>query len=387
MRKAVSLMEQWRRGDTTEFQWTVDLIEQLDPVLRAAKSNLIDGVIELDWDVRMRPDKLLRGAMEKDQAKRQADTLRTEYERIDNLDEAIEHIACATFRGVAHCEIWREKFMGPILHLECVPQWHFHKTTASGEWLYDEHATLGGQGGVPLPSYDWLIREVKSPIAPIALIGYVDKGLTKKDWSDYRAEYGVPPRWAILPTDTPPDLVEYWLGIMADAVSSSFGALPNGADVKIGSVAGGGVAPFREHLDYENEMITLAVLSSSLTMLSKSGTGTLGGNAHADSLQKIIRGLAKKVGIAFQRKIDKDILRRLHPGEPMLAWFSLNYETEASGEDYLKTAESANNLGFQVDPSQVEERTGLKLLDAPALPMSKGFATQQQQELTAALGV
>ena len=382
--RVVALLEAWRRGDTTELMWVFDLIEQLDPVYRAAKHSLSDGVLEFDWDIKTKPDKKM-GPSEKAAATRQADTLRREYERIDNLEDALEHMISASFRGAAHCEMWREAKGGNILHLECVPQWHFHKETGSGPWLYDAEARMGSIAGVPLPQEDWLIRNVADPVGPIALICYVRKGLSQKDWDGYLESFGIPPAWAVLPPNLPPGEVDKWLTIMERAISGSRGVLPHGADIKTMSITGQGTTPFQEHLDYQDQLVTLACLSSMLTMLTESGSGTLAGGAHADSVQTVVKGLAKKVSVTFQRKIDKDILARFHPGEPMLAWFQLSYESEPDAGEFLNSAEKVHRIGFTPDPDQITERTSVKILDSPARPLSSAFGRSLTADLTAAV--
>lgn len=363
MRKVVMLLEQWRRGDTTEFQWTIDLVEQLDPIVRASKRNLIDGIVELDWDVKTVAANKLKPGQE-NLAMEQTEALRAEYETIDNLEDAIEHMAEAEFHGVSHCEIWRASDGGPVLHLECVPPWHFHKVTGTGPWLYDADAMLGRQTGVDLPAQDWLIREVKAPIGPIELVLYVKKSMSDTDWDGFLATYGNPFRYAILPEGISESEMNLWLARIEATISGSSGAFPHGTVIE-SMTSGAGQEQFSARLGYLNEQLAIACLGSSLTMLSKSGSGTLAGNAHADTLQGVIRSLARRISVGFRKRLDVDMLTRLFPNQPQLAYFSLCYEAEPDAESYLSQAKQVHNLGYSTDPAQIQERTSLRLIESP----------------------
>jgi len=98
-----------------------------------------------------------------------------------------------------------------------------------------------------------------------------------------------------------------------------------------------------------------------LTMLAKSGSGTLAGNAHADTFNMLARSEARKISEICRRDIDSQILDRNFPGQPRLAYFELAANEETDIGDVIDHAEKLGRSGYQIEETDLSERTGYNL--------------------------
>src|SRR5713226_552611 len=102
--RAVSLIEAAQRGMFAELQWLYSKIEGSDATLMALIERRTSALIALDHNFKTLPaDKLPPGATAT-MAEDQAAALRDAYDGLDNLREAIEFLALASFRGFSHLE-------------------------------------------------------------------------------------------------------------------------------------------------------------------------------------------------------------------------------------------------------------------------------------------
>src|SRR5712692_5220626 len=102
--RAVSLIEAAQRGMFAELQWLYSKIEGSDATLMALIERRTSALIALDHNFKTLPaDKIPPGATET-MAEDQAAALRDAYDGLDNLREAIEFLALASFRGFSHLE-------------------------------------------------------------------------------------------------------------------------------------------------------------------------------------------------------------------------------------------------------------------------------------------
>lgn len=110
----------------------------------------------------------------------------------------------------------------------------------------------------------------------------------------------------------------------------------------------------------------MAITSGQLTMLAESGTGTLGGGAHSDTFQRVVRALAKRVSVAMRKQFDALILARFHPGEPPLAYFEILANEETDTGEFLEGVGKLAAAGYEVEPGYIKEKSAYPVkLKAP----------------------
>ena len=119
-----------------------------------------------------------------------------------------------------------------------------------------------------------------------------------------------------------------------------------------------GSSPFKERMEYLSEKLILAGTGGLLTMLAASGTGTLAGNAHQETFEIIVRGEAAELNEVFQQQLDAVILAQQFPGQPRLAYFEIAANEETDVESFIGDVEKLGRAGYQVDESQIVEKTG-----------------------------
>ncbi|CAN5352897.1 hypothetical protein BH09VER1_BH09VER1_28490 [soil metagenome] len=369
MRRVVTLLEEGERGAYADLQWTYRFIEKRDATLRGGKRSLIGGVSEKPWKIAGVPDDQLPPGATTEMRDRQIETLRASYDCLDNRREATEHIALAEFRGFAHLEKHYAKGGandGRCVHLEPVEQWYMCRHGLNGDWTYNEGARSGVTMGLPIDPENWIIREVEDPIDEIALICFVRKSLSQKDWDGFIESFGIQSTFIIMPQNVPQGKEDEYQAIAEKIASDGRGTLPAGSDVKTVAASEKGGVPFKEHLTEQNEQITLAITSGLLTMLAQSGSGTLAGGAHSDTFERVVRALCKRISEVFQKQFDLPILQEEHADEPVLAYFEICAESETDSTAIVKDVVALEGAGYITEASQVEEQTGYRVTREPA---------------------
>src|ERR1035437_1173359 len=117
-------------GLKADLQWLYLFVERRDAVLKAVMERRISSIKKLDWAIK------IKKGMEKDKnALAQQQYLEDTYNSIDNIRDAIEHLATASFRGFAHLEkVYNND--GDVISLQAVPQYHFCAKIPCRDWLY-----------------------------------------------------------------------------------------------------------------------------------------------------------------------------------------------------------------------------------------------------------
>ena len=365
MQVAVDRFEEGERGIYADLQWLYRFIEKHDATLRAVKRRVIASVGKLDWSIKVR-DELPEG--KQDVANRQEALLRETYERIDNLQEAIDHITLSEFRGYSHLEKhWQKDGSDFVInHLEPVPQWHWVRKGIYAPWEFVEDARSGKHEGASIDPKNFIIREIEDPINEIALICFVRKQLSQKDWDGFVELYGIPYVFIEMPPFSDPKERDEFLLVAQMLMGDSRGVLPSGTKIHSPSSATRGVEPFSKHLGYQDQQIVLAATSGLLTVLTESGSGTLAGGAHQETFDQIALALGKDVSEVFQKGVDKPLLEKRFPNEEPYAYFELEAEQEEDVAAVVEHAVKLSGVGYHMPVAELMERTGYELVDKPA---------------------
>jgi len=375
--RAATLLEAGERGEYADLQWLYRFIEKRDATLSALITRRTSAVQEMGWDIKRPKDAELPRGLTPQQADDQVALLRTAYDRIDNLGQAIEFLELASFRGFAHLEKHFGED-GEVAHFEPVDQWHWVRDGLRGVWQYNADAASGANRGTEIDYERFLIREVDRPVNEIALIAFVRKSLSQKDWDGFIETFGIPPIFAEMPPNVPADQLATYLAMAQAVISDMRGALPSGAKIVTPTSGVAGTNPFEEHLRYQDELVVLAGTGGKLTMLAESGTGTLAGGAHSDTFRAIGKAEAAEISEIFQEQFDAELLIAAFPDQPHAAYFEIAAEDEEDIGALATTTAQFSAAGYFVDPGQLSERTGLtitiKPLPAPAAPTQVNFA-------------
>lgn len=372
--RAIQLLEQGERGEFADLQWVFRLIEKRDAVLRAVVKRRLAAIKKLDWEIKIVAE-LPEGASQA-QAEAQQKTLRAAYEMIDNLTEAVGHLARAEFRGFAHLNKHRNGD-GDVTHLEPLDQWNFVRDGMYGDWYWNPsgevaNATSGKVTKIDadLLAREFIVREEDMPIDEIALIIYLRKALSQKDWDAFIEIYGIPSGIVIMPPNIPNGREEDYEESATQIAEGGGGALPNGSDYKPNDQPRG-TNPFKEHLDQQNSDLVIAGTSGKLTMLNDAtGLGSGQSESHQDTFDQLAEAEALEISELFQRYFDAEILQANHADEPVLAYFELCAQTEEDVTSIVQHAQGLSAAGYHISTAQLAEKTGYELeeKEAPAMP-------------------
>ncbi len=376
MPRAVTMMEQGQRGIYADLQWTYATetgLEATDTDLMVIIERTIAFLSDCAWSVKtIDPE---TDAFDQALADDQAAYLKSVYNAIDNIEDAVQHLCMARFRGFAHLQPWYSPTDNAMVqHLEILPQWNMVRNGPRGAWAWNPEAQQVPFDSLPaanrLDPTDYIALVNPRPINRIGLIKYVRATVAEKDWDGYVEIYGLPGYFIIMPASVPNGREIEYAALAADAAEAGGGSLPAGSDVKTMSEVRGS-QPFQPRLEWLQKQLVLAGTGGLLTMLAESGSGTLAGSVHQEAFATIGRRQARIISQAFQRQLDARLLALRFPGRPIHAYFELREKQETNVSESVKNIATLASAGFVASPEQVSEETGYEVTyQQPAAPAS-----------------
>jgi phage gp29-like protein len=398
IRRAVDLLEMGQRGDTALLQWTYRKLERCYPTLSGLLSRCEAPLLNYQWSVKIK-SQLPPGATP-EMAKAQQVSLRSAYESLDNLKQAVMHAHMAFFRGYAHMQKHRSTD-GEVTHLECLDQWLVCRDGVYGDWWWNPDSifttspamALGESnriGGDILAAEDFMIFEAARPVNEVALITFVRWNLCNKDWDAFIEIYGIPGGVVEMPPNVPEQKEKEYEAAAKGVAEGGSGAVPNGSKY-FPNDHPRGVDPFTPRIKVLDEDLVLAGTGGKMGILTAhSGLG--GGNQgkqHDQNFQEIAQGRAGEISEMFQTQFDLEVLDREHPGEPVLVYFELSPKDNVDVDGLVKNIVSLASVGKSADVDWLNEQTGYQLEDKPlekvdvkAMDTVGGKNPEQQAEKT-----
>ena len=358
-----NLYDASRNGDTVHLQWLYNEIEKVDPTLLICAQRRRGALASLDWTIKTRSEKRVRGFDAK-LAEEQSAALEAAFgdAEMANFNDAVEHLAGAFFRGFAHVlPVWSADGLS-IKRFETLDQWNFCRDIQTGTWYWNPEANAYTDYSSCRPIPD---GEVVAMVAPYhidypAMTIYLRSAVGEKGWAKFVERFGIPPCILTLPSDIPNDQIGEWRRAAEKVAEGGSGAMPNGTGVNFCDGARG-INPFKDFIHNQRELVVLMSTGGMLTSLTEAGSGTLAGNAHADTWAEIRRMDSAKIGSVINRDLAGRILDRAFPGKPHLAYFAFATEAVPSPGEVFEDAGKARTAGYLVDRAQLEEMTGYKL--------------------------
>ncbi len=386
--RAIALAEDFYRGNMADYQWACFFVEQTDPDLFALLEMRLGRIVEMGYSFAPERD------ADEGLAQAQAKLLTEKFALIDNLSEAVEHLALAPFRHYSHVEICRSA-QGDIIHLQPVDQWNVVRDGLRGAWRYNpdgsstNYASLSAD--MDLPAERFIFREVRRGINRIGLFKFIRSSLCEKDWDAFVEIFGFLGGVIIGPPNignTEAEKAEFRTAAERVAEGGS-GYLPHDSDYKVNPTAKG-AHPYKERLDHLTEKLVLVGTGGKLTMLTEAGSGTLAGGAHAAVFDQIAAAEAARISECLNRQLVGPLLSAAFPGQKQVVYYKLaaNSETDtgAAVEEVLKLSQA----GYQVEADEVAARTGWTVTikpPAPASPFGGGVSPRVANRAAPALAV
>lgn len=359
--RAVSMLEDGERGAFAQLQWTYRFIEMQDATLGALVERRTSAVQKMGWDVKIR-EGLQEGSPEAAAAERQREALKQHWEGVGNIKEAIEHLALASFRGFSVLE--KVEGDNGLVELAPVDQWHWVRDGLYGDWRYNKDSRFGTAKGEEVPDFAerFVVREVSRPINRVALVCYLRKNLSQKDWDGYVETFGIPAIFVVMPPNVPKDKEDEYEAAAEGVASDARGTLPHGSDVKTIDAGDRGGNPFKEHIAYQDEQLVLRGTGGKLTMLNDAtGIGGSQGDVHQNAFDEIAEAEADEISEVLKEQVDRAFLEEKFPGQEHFAYFAIAANEETDAGQVVQDVVALGGAGYQVARDQVEERTGYEL--------------------------
>jgi hypothetical protein len=296
-------------------------------------------------------------------AGRQQAALNAYYESIENLGEAVEHLATAPLCGFAHVGIQGTR-------LDPLDQWWWLRAGTYGAWLPNAELLRCSAIAAPAEEFanpaDWLTLEDETPLIWIAILKWCRANASQKWWDAFCEVFSKRGTIIVAPPAMASDKVGEFQESAERVARGGSGALPGGSTVFGTNAITGGGMPFRDHMAFLRETVILAGTGGMLTSLA--GGSAIGGGGPADVQQDAFEELADadcaRISEVFQAQCDKPRLATQFPGQPVLAYFELSADEATDPGVVLDHAGKAKIAGFDMDAAELSERTGYKLVKA-----------------------
>ena len=342
-----------RRNGSPLLQKIYSEIESADPVLMTCVERSQSALAGLGW--RTVADASAADAVLAEEQRR---ALEEFADGIANLDEAIEHLDLAFFRGHSVVQpIWEG---GAVRTVSLLESWNFLRD-ADGRLLWNPDCSYDPAACEEIPPSAMCVALLRRrAIDWPALSVYIRKHVGERDWGRFLERYGLPPVDAVMGANATEAQRDDYVQAADDARDGRSVVWPAGTTVSRAEGARG-QDPFSAFVEHQERQIVLMATGGTLTSLAQADTGSLAGGAQMDVWEQIVQRDGVAISGALHRGLFIPFLRRAFPGRPALARLVLGRETEPTAEEAADLAGKLRAAGYRVDQSQLEEATGFKL--------------------------
>ena len=351
--QAKNIFDVARAHGSPLLQKIYEEIELTDPVLMTCVERRQSALAGLGW-------RAVANASAADDAKaeEQRKALEAFANGIENLDEAIEHLDLAFFRGYSVCQpIWEGI---RVRRVNLLNSWNFLRGD-DDRLMWNPECTLDPKGCEEItPAARVVQLKRRRAIDWPALSIYIRKYVGERDWGRFLERYGIPPVDVIMAPNATDEQRQEYLDCAEAAKNGSSVAYPSGTSISRAETSRG-QDPFTAFIEHQEKLIVLMATGGTLTSLAQADTGSLAGGAQMDVWEQIVQRDGVVISAALNRDLFIPFLREAFPGEPVMAHFEIGKEDEPSATEAADLAGKLKVAGWRVDQSQLEEQTGLKL--------------------------
>ena len=370
--KAASLYESYLKGELAEVQLVWKQLEEYDATLGTVLHARQSALAEMQWRVEEDTELTAGNGELETLAKRQKAHLNALLRGVDNLEEALVHLGMADFRGVAALEITGDATRQVWNVIE---PWNLVKPVLHGPWMYNRAADTTCPYPEELDAEAVIIREGRAlDLAAMFLI--LAKTHALQGWDTFLDVFGVPSVFAEMPVSMPEDKALAFDAVVKQIVADGRGTIPAGTKLQTVETSKENPDAFATRAKWCDDALIKLGLGGLLTVQAEAGSGTLAGNAHADSFERLTAATARSISRAVETQYCRRALReRFGSRTPLLVHFVFapqETEDRAANATLLATAKSA---GWQPDADTASNLLGFPALPAPAAAEGFGVAS------------
>lgn len=272
----------------------------------------------------------------------------------------------------------------------------FDRNTGDDIMLRDERNPADG---VPLAAYKFIVHwprlktgiKIRSGLARLAVVAFMCKGYSLKDWMAFAEVYGMPLRLGKYGSGASQDQKTELLRAVANIGTDAAAIIPESMEIEFmdGARSGGGIgeAVFERLSNWLDRQVSKGVLGQ--TMTTDDGSSLSQATVHNEVRADIQANDAVQLGATFRRDLVKPLIDlnfgpRLRRGYPILR---LAIEEAEDLESLAKSLPEFIDRGLPVESSVILDKFGLEIpADDAILLVSKTSSvglespTQARQE-------
>lgn len=282
--------------------------------------------------------------------------------KVDNLDSALVKLGEADFYGLAALEVcgsWETR-----MRWEPIEPWHLYRPLPNGPVFYNEQADTVPQRAEELAEECVIIRTAPAMHLPVMfLISRMSH--SEEQWDAFIDTYGLPNIFFELPAAMDERRALELDAIVKRLTGDGRGTLPNGTKIQTVETQQRDGTLFEQRGKWCRDAIISLVLGGTLTMETAPNSGTLAGNAHADSFAELCEGSAAGIASAVDEQFLRPLLRKVFPNQPILVSFEFRPVDAEDAQQVAQTLATLKTAGWQVSPETASEMLGFEVLEAP----------------------
>ena len=292
---------------------------------------------------------------------------------VENLTEAISALGKADFTGVAALEITGDM---KRMRWEVINPWHLCRPSIHAPWMYNANADPVPIAPEMLEAESVILREALPMHLP-AMFLIVAKRHGVQAWDAFLDKFGIPAAFFETPPGATEEEAMEFDATVQKLIGEGSGTIPSGAKLHTFETARDNTQTFEARARWCDDALLQLILGGKLTMTTEAGSGTLAGNAHQESFERLCAATARSISECINRQFCRRILREAFPDQPQLALFDLSAQKQEDLTEQAQLIATLSSAGFRPSPETVSEMMGFEVEAVeptqPATPFSPGL--------------
>lgn len=362
--RAVELYEAWRRGELADVQRVWEQLEETDDTLMTVLDKRQRALEDMPWAILTDAEAIGDDAERARKAELQQAYLRTVFNAVENLEEALVHLGMADFRGVAALELTGNM---QRMRWEVIEPWCLARPVRRGPWMYNAKADVTFSTLEEMEKERIIVREAR-PIDLACMFLIVDKMHAIHGWDAFLDVFGNPSIFLELPQATNEQMAKVYDALAKRIIGDGRGTVPSGSKFQTVETRQNNCDSFEKRAKWCADAIITVATGGLLTVKAESGSGTLAGNAHADSFENLVAGSAASISATINKQFTRRLLAEAFPNDPPLAYFSLAPEPADERMQLAQLLATLKTAGWQPTQEKVAELMQMEVEPVPAAP-------------------
>lgn len=362
--RAVELYEAWRRGELADVQRVWEQLEETDDTLMTVLDKRQRALADMPWAILTDAEAIGDDAERARKAELQQTYLRTVFNAVENLEDALVHLGMADFRGVAALEITGNM---QRMRWEVIEPWCLARPVRRGPWMYNAKADVTFSTLEEMEKERIIVREAR-PIDLACMFLIVDKMHAIHGWDAFLDVFGNPSIFLELPQATNEQMAKVYDALAKRIIGDGRGTVPSGSKFQTVETRQNNCDSFEKRAKWCADAIITVATGGLLTVKAESGSGTLAGNAHADSFENLVAGSAASISATINKQFTRRLLAEAFPNDLPLAYFSLAPEPADERMRLAQLLATLKTAGWQPTQEKVAELMQMEVEPVPAAP-------------------